>query len=139
MQIIELRKNPNVKFVRKNRLSLTFEFRCQMYDAWIKNPSVSTIREYLSEAGFDTRILGKDFINHINGRFKKHGHPSRGKNKTFGETSLNFKTNASDNEYLISTGKFIQSRKGITFSPSFIEVLYDKYPGQSIEELFFIE
>lgn len=134
VQIIELRKNPNVKFVRKNRLSLTFEFRCQVYDAWIKNPSVSTIREYLSEAGFDTRILGKDFINHINGRFKKYGRPSRGKNKTFGITSLNFKTNASDNEYLISTGMFIQGRKGITFSPSFIEVLYDKYPGQSIEE-----
>ena len=132
--MIELRKNPNVKYVRANRLSFTFEFRCQMYEAWIKDPSVSTIRKYLSESDFDTRILGKDFINHLNYRFKKDGHPSRGRNKTFGANSLNFKTNVSDNEHLVGTGKFIQSRKGIAFSPSFIEELYDKYPEQSIEE-----
>ncbi|MBQ9155084.1 MAG: IS3 family transposase [Solobacterium sp.] len=66
---------------------------------------------------------------------KRHGHPTNGKNTVVGDTQ-NFRANAEDNAYLISTGKFIAGKKGkgISFSKEFIEELYENYPSQSIEE-----
>ena len=34
-----LSKSPYVKNIRQNRLTLTHEFRCILYDEWIKQPS----------------------------------------------------------------------------------------------------
>lgn len=62
-QIAILQRNPNVKKVRENRLSLTFEFRCRLYDVWIKHPYVSTVREYLKSNGIDCALVGQEFIN----------------------------------------------------------------------------
>ena len=34
-EICYLRKNPNVRTIRHDRLSLTYEFRCHLYDAYM--------------------------------------------------------------------------------------------------------
>ena len=39
-----LSKSSYVKNVRKNRLALTYEFRCILYNEWIKQPSGFRIR-----------------------------------------------------------------------------------------------
>lgn len=54
-----LSKNPNVKYVRRNRLGLTLEFRQKLYDEWVKVPRIGIIRKVLNENGVDTRMTGK--------------------------------------------------------------------------------
>ena len=44
-----LSKNPNVKYVRGNRLGLTLEFRQKLYDEWVKVTRIGTIRKILNE------------------------------------------------------------------------------------------
>ena len=44
-----LSKNPNVKYVRRNRLGLTLEFRQKLYDEWVKVTRIGTIRKILNE------------------------------------------------------------------------------------------
>ena len=44
-----LNKNPNVKYVRRNRLGLTLEFRQKLYDEWVKVTRIGTIRKILNE------------------------------------------------------------------------------------------
>lgn len=128
-----LSENPNVKYVRRNRLVLTFEFRLKLYDEWVKNPSVSTIRKVLNENGINTRITGKDFEHHLNLNFK-HNKPFRASNSEFGVNASSFKTNKDDDEYLLSTGVFVKGRNGITFSNEFINEVSLTYPDVSIED-----
>lgn len=128
-----LSKNPNVKYVRRNRLVLTFEFRQKLYDEWVKNPSVSTIRKVLNENGINTRITGKDFEHHLNLNFK-HNKPFRASNSEFGVNASSFKTNKDDDEYLLSTGVFVKRRNGIAFSDEFINEVSLTYPNASIED-----
>lgn len=54
-----LRKNPNVLVVLENRLSLTIEFRQQIYAEWVPKPERSTVRKMLEISGFDTQQLGR--------------------------------------------------------------------------------
>lgn len=128
-----LSENPNVKYVRRNRLVLTSEFRLKLYDEWVKNPSVSTIRKVLNENGINTRITGKDFEHHLNLNFK-HNKPFRASNSEFGVNASSFKTNKDDDEYLLSTGVFVKGRNGITFSNEFINEVSLIYPNVSIED-----
>lgn len=127
-----LSANPNVKHIRENRLTLTFEFRNEMYREWIKDPCTSTIRKFLNDNGIDTMITGDKFVCDIHKNFKKYGCPSNGKNKEFGVGTHSFKTNKDDNEYLISSGVFIKSRKGITFSKEFIAEASLNYPDKTV-------
>ena len=74
-----LSKSPYVKNIRQNRLTLTHEFRCILYDEWIKQPSTSQIRSVLKSYGFDCSMLGKIIINNININFKRYSRPTNGR------------------------------------------------------------
>ena len=47
-EIDVLSKSPYVKNIRENRLTFTYEFRCILYDEWVKNPSITQIRKFCS-------------------------------------------------------------------------------------------
>ena len=132
-----LRENPAVKEARPNRFSLTFEFREGLYEYWFDHgQSPQTVRDYLADHGFDVSIfIGTDLIKAISERMKRDGYPANGMFSGVGD-ARNFRANAKDNAYLISTGKFTVGRtgKGISFSKEFIEKLYENYPQRSIEE-----
>lgn len=128
-----LSKSPYVKDVRQNRLTLTHEFRCILYDEWIKQPSTSQIRETLKSYGFDYLMLGGEYIRSINKNFKHNGRPSKGKNKIFGQSL--YSVGLYDNSFLIDSGIFVKAGKGINFSPEFIDKAYKEYPSVSIESL----
>ncbi len=55
-----LSENSNVKYVRRNILVLTLEFRHKLYDELVKAPRIGTIRKILNENGVDTRMTGKN-------------------------------------------------------------------------------
>lgn len=128
-----LSKSSYVKFVRQNSLLFTYEFRCILYDEWVKQPSTTQIRKALQSYGFDCSMLGADFIWSIIKNFKRNGRPSRGKNKVFGHSQ--YPVELYDNSFLIDSGVFVKGRGGISFSSEFINKAYKKYPSVSIESL----
>lgn len=128
-----LSKSPYVKFVRQNSLLFTYEFRCILYDEWVKQPSTTQIRKVLQSYGFDCSMLGADFIYSINFKFKRNGRPSKGKNKVFGQSP--YAVELYDNSFLVDSGVFVKGRRGITFSSEFINKAYKEYPSVSIESL----
>lgn len=127
-----LSKSPYVKDIRQDRLTLTHEFRCMLYDEWIKQPSTSQIRSVLKSYGFDCSMLGKNIINNTNINFKRHGRPTNGKNKVSGKYDS---TEKYSDESLIDSGVFVKARGGINFSSEFINKAYKEYPSVSIESL----
>lgn len=129
-----LKQHLGVKYVRENKIVFTFEFRISMYEQWILNPSIQTIKRFLNNNGVDTTLIPYKTINNINERFKLNGRPSRARNKHYGVNSLSYRSTDEINEYLLSTGKFVKSRKGISFSSEFIQELHHKYPNITIEE-----
>lgn len=129
----QLRSNPCIRYVTENKVMWTKEFRTEMYEEWIKEPSPSTIRKCLSEHQIDPNMLGWNIVCHIGSRFKKNGKPSSGGSHELYQVAK-FRANEADNAYLVDTGKFVYSRSGISFSQDFAKELYDHYPEQSIED-----
>ena len=130
-EIDVLSKSPYVKNIRENRLSFTYEFRCILYDEWIKYPSVAQIRKVLTLHNFNCTIIGCDVINRLHRNFKRDGRPTGGKNKVFG--IRNSLVEKYDNEFLIDSGIFIKSGRGVRFTSEFIDQVYKEYPKVSIE------
>ena len=100
-----LSKSPYVKDIKQDRLTLTHEFRCILYDEWIKQPSTFQIRETLKSFGFDCSMLGKIIINNIIINFKRYGRPTNGKNKVFGQSL--YSVELYDNSFLIDSRVFL--------------------------------
>lgn len=128
-----LSQSKYVKNVRENRITFTFEFRMIMWNEWKNDPNTKTIRKVMNDYGIDCKLIGKDVIHSLNKNFKLGGQPSNGKNKVAGDYQI-FHTNKEDNQYLISTGKFIKASGGISFHPDFINEIYHDYPDKSIED-----
>ena len=128
-----LSKSPYVKDVRQDRLTLTHEFRCILYDEWIKQPTICQVRSVFESYGFDCSILGRVFIKSTILNFKRNGRPSGGKNKTFGQYASTIELY--DNSFLIDSGVFVKAGKGINFSSEFINKVSKEYPSVSIESL----
>ena len=74
-----LSKSPYVKDVRQDRLTLTHEFRCILYDEWVKQPTTCQVKSVFESYGFDCSILGRVFIKSTILNFKRKGRPSGGK------------------------------------------------------------
>lgn len=126
-----LKANPNVKAVRENRLTLTYEFRLKLWDHYQNGDSLKIV---FIQHGFDPQVIDAKYIENIKLNFKRNGCPSRGTNKTFG-TNESQRTNTWEEvQSLLESGLFIKSRKGIAFHPDFIDELYHQYPDMSIED-----
>ena len=126
-----LSKSPYVKNIRENRLTFTYEFRCILYNEWIKSPTVVQIRKVLTSYNFNCVMIGYKVVNRIHRDFKRNGRPSRGKNKSFGIHEL--LAEKYDDSYLVDSGVFIKSGIGVRFTSEFIDQVYKEYPEVSIE------
>lgn len=126
-----LSKSPYVKNIRENRLTFTYEFRCIVYDRWIVNPGLSELRKILESFGFSRSLLGSAFSKKMHYRFISNGRPSRGKNKIFKVNAQNI--DKYDDSFLIDSGVFIKSGRGVQFTSEFIDQVYKEYPAVSIE------
>lgn len=130
-EIDALSKSPYVKNIREDRLTFTYEFRCIVYDRWIVNPSLSELRKILESFGFSRSLLGSTFSKKMHYRFISNGRPSGGKNKIFKVNAQNI--DKYDDSFLINSGVFIKSRRGVRFTSEFIDQVYKEYPEVSIE------
>lgn len=132
-EIEQLRANPCARYVSENKVMWTLEYRQEMYERWLQNPSTATIREVMKEHNIDPSLLGCKIIGDIQKNFKRHGRPSNGGSNELYVT-MHFHTNTDDNTLLVKTGKFRYSHKGITFTDEFVKELYARYPEKSIED-----
>lgn len=130
-EIDALSKSPYVKNIREDRLTFTYEFRCIVYDRWIVNPGLSELRKILESFGFSRSLLGSTFSKKMHYRFISNGRPSGGKNKIFKVNAQNI--DKYDDSFLIDSGVFIKSRRGVRFTSEFIDQVYKEYPEVSIE------
>lgn len=130
-EIDALSKSPYVKNIRENRLTFTYEFRCIVYDRWIVNPGLPELRKILESFGFSRSLLGSTFSKKMHYRFISNGRPSRGKNKIFKVNAQNI--DKYDDSFLIDSGVFIKSGRGVQFTSEFIDQVYKEYPAVSIE------
>ena len=130
-EIDVLSKSPYVKNIRENRLTFTYEFRCIVYDRWIVNPGLPELRKILESFGFSRSLLGSTFSKKMHYRFISNGRPSRGKNKIFKVNAQNI--DKYDDSFLIDSGVFIKSGRGVQFTSEFIDQVYKEYPAVSIE------
>lgn len=128
-----LRSNPCVRYVTENKVMWTLEYRTEMYERWVRNPSNDTIREVMKEHGIEPSLLGAKIISDISRSFKRNGRPANGGGKEL-YAAAHFHASEDDNRILVNTGKFRYSNKGIAFSDDFAGELYAKYPEQPIED-----
>lgn len=126
-----LKTNPNVKAVRENRLTLTYEFRLILWGHYQEGDS---LKEVFIQHGFDIQRIGVRNIYSIKDKFKINGRPSRGTNKVFGIQTAQHTNTQEEIQSLLESGLFVKSRKGIAFHPDFIDELYHQYPDISIED-----
>jgi len=132
-QIRKFRNDPNVWHVDDHTIRFTYVFRVKLYEAWELEKRAG-IKRVLAENGYDLKELGNNLISTLCNNFHKNGRPSNASSKLLVGSVRSFKTNLEDNEYLISTGKFVKAKNGITFRDTFANELFHKYPEQSIEE-----
>ena len=125
-----LKNNPNVKDVREDRLTLTYEFRCLLWEAWNAGDKLEAV---LKVGGIDRKTVGSLFIKNLAINFKHNGYPSGGKNKKFGKTT-GYRNTAEDLNALLDSGCFVKNRNGISFHPDFIQELFHNYPDECIED-----
>lgn len=130
-EIEMLSVNPYVKNVREDRLTLTYEFRMNLFEKWQNGESLQ--KEFL-HCGFDMNIIKPQFIVDTIHNFKRHGRPNSAKNKNFGIANILRPNTAEEIKTLIDSGLFIKCRNGIAFHSDFIDRCYHLYPEQSIEE-----
>lgn len=145
----EIRKysqHPLVLYVSRKRLSLTLEFRQRIYDTWILQPCVSTVRTILEDNGFDTKAIGRDFCNNIVNGFKRSGRPTREywswnvseddhvETPSANAVEIRETLSAHSKEDLVSTGKFTFVGRGICFTQEFEAELFSKYPESDIDQ-----
>ena len=134
-QIEKFRSDPNVRYVDDHTLRFKYEFRVLLYEVWEKEKRQG-IKKVLVENGYDLKELGNCYIGSLCKSFSRKGRPTSAKNNhSLGEVNI-YHTNPADNQYLISTGKFVRGRngKGIAFSEDFKQELFAAYPKQSIED-----
>lgn len=127
--INKLSKDPNIKEILPNRLRFTLEFRQKVYDAINPDFTMTDVRRYLTDAGYDCHMLGCGPIEKLSHNFKEYGRPVNG-----GINTSQYHPDKSDNEKLLKSGKFRKAHNGITFTDEFINELYQAYPEQSIED-----
>lgn len=132
-QIKKFRNDPNVRHVDDHTIRFIYEFRLRLYEAW-ETDKRQGVKRILTENGYDLKELGRSLISSLCDTFKRKGWPQNAKYDLPVGSVQSFRINPEDNEYLLSTGKFVKARNGITFNEDFVNELFHKYPEQSIEE-----
>ena len=122
-----------VSHVREDRISFTLDFRKELYNAWSQEPSTGMIRRVMIEHGIPVRMLGSNVIRHISYYFKRDGCPTLETRGLLKYSS--YITTAESNQRLLNSKLFIRCKNGrISFSPDFVQQLWEAWPEQEIIE-----
>lgn len=127
-EIRYLRENPNVRVIRHDRLSLTYEFRCHLYDAYMAN-GIRGVHAALEQAGIPCKMVGPGVIRHLCGNFDKR----RPVNCSGTAPSTRKHPNTPQEiDLLVSSGAFVRKNNGISFSDDFVSYVDRHYPDVTV-------
>lgn len=129
-----LRQNPNVCYVRENRIEFTLEFRVAARQLLDNNKH---IRNILADHGFDCTMLGCHRISNLKDSLLKTSKPTKGKYRkciSGLNRSTNKETRNDFDQELIGSGWFIKGRNGITFAPHLLDAIKADYGALSVED-----
>lgn len=131
-QIEKYSKDSRVKYIDENKMILTYEFRLKLWFETLPNHSTSDVRHALINNHFEVKGIYCNWFFKLSENFKLRK-PCGAKNGTFCTLLPTSNADKTYDDYLLSTGKFIKSRKGIKFTAEFIQEIYTIYPKTSIE------
>ena len=121
--------NPNVRVITRKRLSLTYEFRCQLYDAWCAGGRAA-IRKTLEAGGIPCKMVGNSVIDTLYSNCKKR-HPVNCSGEAI---SVRRQANTTEEtDMLVSSGVFVRKTRGIAFSDEFVSYVSHHYPDVTVE------
>ena len=124
-----LSANPNVREITPKRLSLKYEFRCQLYEAWSVGGRAA-IRSTLEAHGIPCKMVGWRVIDNLCINFKKR-HPVYCSGKA---VSVRKQANTSEEKnMLVSSGVFVRRGNDIAFSGEFVSYVSCHYPDVTVE------
>jgi len=136
-QIDYLMQYPSVfRYVTENRLSWNFEFREYVWKISDGHPSISHVRQAILEFTNDShifRILSFDEIYAVQQGLTRHGKPTRARNSQKGK--YDYLKDKGDTSYLLQTGYFQESRRGISPTPELMKILIIKTSEEKIESV----
>ena len=112
-----------VKTASARNVRFYLEFRLKIYDTCYPNFTNGSVRDALYRNGFDASLLNYCTINSIAKNFIVNGRPKGATNRVCGKYNYNLTIDKSYDEYLLNTGYFIKSKKGIKITNSFFEEL----------------
>lgn len=124
-----LSANPNVREITPKRLSLKYEFRCQLYEAW-SDGGKAAIRSTLEAHGIPCKMVGWRVIDNLCVNFKRR-HPAYCSGKA---VSVRKHANTpEETEMLVPSGVFVKKGKSIAFSDEFVSYVRCHYPDVTVE------
>ena len=126
----ELSRNPKVYKVDERRITLTTDFRIELFKLW-KNGDPERIQQMLDENDLGIEKTGNDFLETILSSFKSGGYP------VYKNAELELKTGFQEDNPLILSGKYKRDgrkRQGLSIDPAFEQWLFARYPELSVEE-----
>ena len=126
-----LSKDPRVKYVDQSSIRFTLEFRQQLYDEIYPNITNYSLRNVIKKFGINVNF-GSKFYSHLVEMFKKH-RPCGAKNQVLYSSLGASSADKTYDEYLLSTGKFKKSKKGISPTNELLEEIYRVYTSISVD------
>lgn len=124
----ELEKNPNVEKVTMFQLTLTKEFRIQLFLEWKKELSTGMVAYMLEQNGITEELTGKNFASSVVKGFQTNGFPCYSVNET--QEAPNY----TEKNPLLLSGRFVRFGRGIQFTSELTDELYFTWPEVSIED-----
>lgn len=126
-----LSKDPRVKYIDQSSIRFTLEFRQQLYDEVSPNFTNDSLRNAIKKFGINFSF-NNSVYSHLASKFRKL-RPCGAKNAIMYNPLGSSSIDKTYDEYLLSTGKFKKSRKGITPTNELLEEIYAVYPNVSVD------
>lgn len=126
----ELSRNPKVYKVDEHKITLTTDFRVELFKLW-RAGDPEGIQRILNENNLGVDKTGSDYLETLITSFKSGGYP------VYKNAELELKTGFQEDNPLILSGKYKRDsgrNQGLSIDPRFEQWLFARYPEMSVEE-----
>lgn len=126
----ELSRNPKVYKVDERKITLTTDFRIELFKLW-RDGDPEGVQRTLNENGLGVDKTGGGYLETLIASFKSGGYP------VYKTAELELKTGFQEDNPLLLSGKYKRDerkRQGLSIDPVFEQWLFARYPEMSVEE-----
>ncbi len=126
----ELSRNPKVYRVDPNKITLTTDFRIELFKLW-RDGDPEGVQRVLNENDLGIDKTGRNYLETLITSFKSGGYP------VYKNAELELKSGFQEDNPLILSGKFKRDggkRQGLSITSDFEGWLFARYPEMSVEE-----